>query len=376
MAGRRPEISVRRAAHLVLYWGAAGLVVHDYADGTLTAATPEICAALDFCAEWRRVPEIAADLNVTAPMAAQLVRALVARGLLIRSDRAETPAHIRMHAWDAWNPAAGLFHDVTRRVRFLAPQTATRFMKRRLVETPPPPPVKRVRGSPTLSLPAPNAAGEFAHVLLSRRTWRRFGSGDVSLGQLATTLGLALGVQRWVTTPYGRVPLKTSPSGGARHPIEAYVCVRRVSGVRAGLYHYASDAHLLERLRGGDLTSRLHQWMPNSASFTRAAFVVIFTAVLERELWRYPYARAYRAALAEAGHVCQTFCLTATWLGLAPFCLMGLDDAAIEQDLGVDGVRETVVYAAGAGARPRGAASAPRRRGHLASVPNPAFTDL
>ena len=89
--------------------------------------------------------------------------------------------------------------------------------------------------------------------------------------------------------------------------------------------------------------------MPHSEYFAKAAFVVMMTAVLDRQVWRYPYARAYRAALTEAGHVCQTFCLTATWLGLAPFCLMGLDDAAIEQDLGIDGVRETALYVAGAG---------------------------
>ena len=107
------------------------------------------------------------------------------------------------------------------------------------------------------------------------------------------------------------------------------MCVRRVTGVRPGLYHYAADAHALERIWGGDLSSRLRIWMPHSGYFAKAAFVVVLTAVLERQVWRYPYARAYRAALAEAGHVCQTFCLAATWRGLAPFCLMGLDDEAI-----------------------------------------------
>ncbi len=113
--------------------------------------------------------------------------------------------------------------------------------------------------------------------------------------------------------------------------------------------------------------------MPHSGYFARAAFLVVLTAVLERQVWRYPYARAYRAALAEAGHVCQTFCLAATWRTLAPFCLMGLDDEAIEQDLGIDGVRETVLYVAGAGARPRGTPWAPRAKGSLRAHANPTF---
>jgi SagB-type dehydrogenase family enzyme len=372
---RRREQSrgVRRVEHLVLYWNGAGLVLHDYATGTLTPATPEICSTLDFCGEPRTLQDVARHLSVSAPMARRLVRALVARGLLARADRVGTPAHVRMRAFDPWNPAAGLFHDVTRRVEFLSPSAADKFMRRRAAASPMPPPVKRVRGVPRVALPRPVAASEFPQVLLGRRTWRRFGTSPVSIEQLATTLGLTFGVQRWVPTSLGRLPLKTSPSGGARHPIEGYVCVRRVVGVPPGLYHYAADVHALERLRSGDLTPRVRAWMPHSEYFARAAFIVILTAVMDRELWRYPYARAYRAAVAEAGHVCQTFCLTATWQGLAPFCLMGLDDAAIEQDLGVDGVRETVLYAAGAGARPRGVDWAPRTRGSLESVRNRAL---
>ena len=78
--------------------------------------------------------------------------------------------------------------------------------------------------------------------------------------------------------------------------------------------------------------------------------------------WKYEHPRAYRVVLAEAGHVCQTFCLTATWLGLAPFCTMALADTTIEQALGVDGVTESVVYAMGAGLRPNRAATGERLR--------------
>ena len=236
-----------------------------------------------------------------------------------------------------------------------------------------PAPAKRLRGAPTVSLPAPNYSGEFPETLLARRTWRRFGAAAVSRQDLATTLALAVGVQHWAPTPSGPVPLKTSPSGGARHPIEAYVCARKVTGLPAGLYHYASADHRLERIRRGDMTARLRDWMPHSGFFAKAAFVVVLTAVLERQLWRYSYARAYRAALAEAGHVCQTFCLAATWRGLAPFCLMGLADSLIEEDLGIDGVGETVLYVAGAGARPRGTAWAPRARGSMIARRNPVF---
>jgi hypothetical protein len=68
-------------------------------------------------------------------------------------------------------------------------------------------------------------------------------------------------------------------------------------------------------------------------------------------MWKYHLARAYRVVLLDAGHLCQTFCLVATWLGLAPFCTAtaALKDTLIEKDLGIDGIRESVLYVAGVG---------------------------
>ncbi len=88
---------------------------------------------------------------------------------------------------------------------------------------------------------------------------------------------------------------------------------------------------------------------------------MLMTAVFDRVQWRYPFARAYRAILAESGHLCQTFCFVATALGLAPFCTMALADSRIERDLKIDGVSESVIYAAGVGTGPRGS-TGPRAR--------------
>ena len=370
------RLRFRRSPFVVLYWRGARLVAHDYAHGHVAEISPAIAAALHASTGWQTVRGLERALGVSTVRAADYARVLLSHGFVRRAGAKPDPRERAMALLDAWNPAAGLFHDVSRRVRFLSPAAASAFARRRAKEVHMPPVVKRVRGAEVVRLPKVQLAGEFPSVLRSRRTWRRFGSAPVSLSALGTALALTVGVQHWVPTALGRLPLKTSPSGGARHPIEAYVCARRVSGLPAGLYHYASDRHRLECVRRGDLSRRLREWMPHSEPFTKAAFLVVFSAVLERETWRYPYARAYRAVLAEAGHVCQTFCLTATWLGLAPFCLMGLDDVAIERDLGLDGVRETVLYAAGAGSRPRGVTWAPRRKGRLPSFPNAALTDL
>jgi SagB-type dehydrogenase family enzyme len=136
------------------------------------------------------------------------------------------------------------------------------------------------------------------------------------------------------------------------------------------VYHYCARRHALARLRAGATAAQIRSYLPHSGYFAGASALALFTAVFKRQLWRYPYSRAYRAALIEAGHVCQMFCLTSTALALAPFSVMALADSLIERDLGIDGITETVLYAAGVGRPPRNTSWAPRPRGTLPVRPN------
>jgi SagB-type dehydrogenase family enzyme len=135
-----------------------------------------------------------------------------------------------------------------------------------------------------------------------------------------------------------------------------------VKGIASGIYHYQPGSHELHLVRG--LTARASRaamvaYLPRQGFYGDASALVLMSAVFPRVQWRYPFARAYRTVLAEAGHHAQTFCLAATWLGLAPFCTMALADSRIERDLGIDGVSESVLYATGVGPRPAGVTWAP-----------------
>jgi SagB-type dehydrogenase family enzyme len=230
-----------------------------------------------------------------------------------------------------------------------------RYMEGLTHEKAMPVPVKHYRRAAQIVLPAPRMEGEFTRVLTARRTWRRFAAGKLALAELATLLGLTWGVREWVAVPpLGRFAVKTSPSGGALHPIEAYVVARDVGGISPGIYHYDATRHRLELLRRGMTRDRMSDYVMGQRWFSEAAAFVFMTGVFTRTQWKYRYPRAYRVVLAEAGHLCQTFCLVATWLGLAPFCTMAMADSKIDRDLGIDGVTEGVLYVAGVGNRPAG----------------------
>ena len=272
-----------------------------------------------------------------------------------------------MTAFDRWNPEAGFFHTATKDVRYWSRQESARRARKRV--DPKPASQKRYRGVEQIDLPEP-VEGQFAAVAAARRTWRRFSKVPITLEDLSTVLGVSAGVQKWARVGNSEIPLKTSPSGGARHPIECYAVVRNVTGLKPAIYHYAADRHALERIGGPVPIDRMRAYVPRSPYFANASAMVFFTAVFARQLWRYTYSRAYRAALIEAGHVCQTFLLTATSLGLAPYCVMGLADTLIETDLGIDGIAESVLYCAGVGRPPRGTSWAPLPRGTLTVRPN------
>jgi SagB-type dehydrogenase family enzyme len=254
-----------------------------------------------------------------------------------------------------WHPLAALFHFATKDAEWVT-EGQRRVREAALVakaRSSPPPAAYKPTSSRERALPRREKDGEFRDVLLARRTWRGFGRRSIEIEDLGTLLDITFGVQMVGQAGKGVTALfKTSPSGGARHPIEAYVLAIRVNGLDRGLYHYSPQSRGLHLIRRGASAAQAVKYLCGQSWFRGTAVVVLMTAVLPRLWWRYGHPRAYRAVLLEAGHVCQTFCLAATWLGLAPFCTMALDDSRIERDLGIDGVHEALVYAAGVGTRP------------------------
>jgi SagB-type dehydrogenase family enzyme len=359
---KQAAVSYRRSRHIVAYWAGGELQLHNYAVRNTYAGDALTLALLDFFTEWRTLGSLIGSVEFPAARIERAVERLTRAGFLLRSDRQPDAREAAFErAWTTWNPSAGFFHSATRDCDFAEGEPlANDVLRARAKTRPQPPRHKHYPGHPTVNLPHMAADGSFAHVLLERRTWRRFGRGGVTAAQLGTLLGLSFGVQKWIDLQaLGRAMLRTSPSGGARHPIEAYVVVRGVSGIREGLYHYSSANHTLALLGRGRARSRIERYLPGQDFFASASVLVIMTAVFPRTEWQYPFPRAYRVVHLEAGHFCQTFCLVATALGLAPFCTAALADSIIEHDLQIDGITESVIYACGAGTRPQRADWAP-----------------
>lgn len=364
-------VNFRRSSHIISYWVRRQLVFENYATGRKVTADPLTAAVLHFFDRWRPAKALVRRMReeFTPASLEAAIASLERASLLQRSDTPITGTERALEGWSAWNPAAGWFHLSTKDVAYGNGADLDRYLRSRLDREPVPPVLKRYPHAEQLALPAARSEGEFARVLLDRRTWRSFSKRPLELSDLATLLGLTWGAQRWLDLgEIGSMPLKTSPSGGGRHPIEVYVLAPRVKGLPRGLYHYLPDKHALERLSEGATSRTVVRYLADQWWFGDACALLVMTAVFPRVQWRYRFPRAYRAVLVEAGHFCQTFCLVATWLGLAPFCSMAFEDSLIEADLGINGVTESALYAAGVGRRPEGVAWTPWPRRRRASA--------
>jgi SagB-type dehydrogenase family enzyme len=214
-----------------------------------------------------------------------------------------------MHGWKKWSPSASHFHFGTKDVKYERNDAEDFSSLRELVKRKPlPPRRKQYPGVKRVKLSIPDRTDEFSRALQERRTWREFSRKPLDLRQLETLLWLVFGVQAWARIPgVGRLPLKTSPSGGALHPLEAYALIRNVSGIAPGIYHYDDEGHSLELLRAGCRRAEIQKLLADQDWFCDSAFVVFLTDAFQRSQCKYEHPSAYRVVLAEEGYVCQTF---------------------------------------------------------------------
>lgn len=173
------------------------------------------------------------------------------------------------------------------------------------------------------------------------------GPGVLALGQLLAAapgpashfdladLGRVLYLSSGITLHRGGRALRAAPSSGALFPSELYVAARRVGGLAPGLYHYDPQQHRLDLL--GPLPAATGAPQADDADA-----LVLLSAVFRRTGYKY-HNRAYRYALADAGHLLENLRLAAHGAGLAADLLRQFDEGVAAKALGIDGVEEGVL---------------------------------
>ncbi|PZG52034.1 hypothetical protein C1I98_07800 [Spongiactinospora gelatinilytica] len=357
------QTEFRRARTLTIYWHEGELTAENYLESRSTDAEAENAVAVDARAvellerftDWSTPEKVAAGLGeFDAGSVREAVLALAEAGLLVDRDGARREEAF-LHAWRDWGEEARFFHFGTRNTIYTGDGVEQRRSDARWVRRTggdPPAIFKSYPDAPRIHLPRIflPLTDPFGDVLTRRRTHRVFTGEPVTLARLSTALFYTFApMQLYDAGDLGTLILRTSPCGGARHEFEGYVAVLDVEDVPPGLYHYNAEVHALELVDPTFDRSRLHRLTYESEMCTPSAFVCFVTAVFERTMYKYRHSRALRVTLLSAGHLAQTFVLTATAVGLGAWQSAAFRDEELDAALGVDGFAEGALYMFGAG---------------------------
>jgi SagB-type dehydrogenase family enzyme len=186
-----------------------------------------------------------------------------------------------------------------------------------------PDPFRTYAGAPRVALPlvADELPARYSELYVPGAVAPR----ALGLASVAALLELALGITAWKEFEGSRWALRSDPSSGNLHPTEGYVVLPEVPGLAAGVYHYVSRDHALERrcALSGEAASELARHLP------QGGLLFGLSSIHWREAWKYGE-RAFRYCQHDAGHAVAAVALAAAGLGwdcrlLADF---GDDDVA------------------------------------------------
>ena len=189
-----------------------------------------------------------------------------------------------------------------------------------------PDPFRRYEGAARLELPllADRVPTPFAAV----RRGALPDAAPLDRDGVAVLLELSLGLSAWKSFRGSTWALRCNPSSGNLHPTEGYVVCPDLPGLPAGVWHYVSLDHVLER-----------RWEPDAASwrgaFPRDGIILGFSSIHWREAWKYGM-RAFRYCQHDVGHAAAAAAYAAAALGWRVCRLEQWGDADVAHLLGLD----------------------------------------
>jgi SagB-type dehydrogenase family enzyme len=247
--------------------------------------------------------------------------------------------------WKFGFPSA-MLHLSCSNSEFMSMEQATTEQIERLARSPSPPLFTKdcpIEGS--IGFQKKSKISELLRLMATRRTNRSSEPKEICRHSLLDCLFAGLGITAFTTTVAGELPLKMTPSGGARNPFEAYVLVKNIAGMHPGFYHFsASDCRLspiassLEGLSSSQLLGG-QAWADDMPA------IVFLVAMFERTMWKYRDDNAYRVILIEAGHIAQNIILAATAHGLTGCPTAALAHDEIADRLGLTSDMHNPLYA-------------------------------
>jgi len=214
----------------------------------------------------------------------------------------------------------------------------------------------KVRSGEIISLPAIGTLKmpemPLAKAIEQRRSVRKYSPVPLKQEELSFLLWASSWARDFRSTEQMEITFRNVPSAGSRHPLETFLDIRRVEGIKPGLYYYHPVKHCLILYDDSpEIAAKIYEGCMFQEMIPTAAVNFILTAVPYRTVWRYGQ-RGYRYLYLDAGHIGQNIHLAAEAID-AGACMIGAFlDEAMNDAIGLDGIDEFVIYIASVGKKP------------------------
>ena len=214
----------------------------------------------------------------------------------------------------------------------------------------------KVRSGEIISLPAIGTLKmpemPLAKAIEQRRSVRKYSPVPLKQEELSFLLWASSWARDFRSTEQMEITFRNVPSAGSRHPLETFLDIRRVEGIKPGLYYYHPVKHCLILYDNSpEIATKIYEGCMFQEMIPTAAVNFILTAVPYRTVWRYGQ-RGYRYLYLDAGHIGQNIHLAAEAID-AGACMIGAFlDEAMNDAIGLDGIEEFVIYIASVGKKP------------------------
>ncbi|HEX8522789.1 MAG TPA: SagB family peptide dehydrogenase [Tepidisphaeraceae bacterium] len=196
---------------------------------------------------------------------------------------------------------------------------------------PQPVPFKSYPDAPIIDLPPPQSDAANVSLIDAMLDRAQPSPRRLDLPRLSTLLFYSIGI----TGESSGFRLRAAPSSGALFPTEFYLFATTIDGLDAGSYHYDRDRHRLHRLSASSEVA--HTIVPPGADGA-----IALTAVFRRTGYKYRD-RAYRYAVADAGHALENLRIAATCIGVNAQPSPEFDESYIAAALNISETEEGVL---------------------------------
>jgi SagB-type dehydrogenase family enzyme len=177
-----------------------------------------------------------------------------------------------------------------------------------------------------IKLPEPDKSKPLAKLLVKRKSSRKYTLSPLKLEELSQLL--------WATYGLVNSRRRVVPSAGATYPVEVYVFVKNIEGLKPGIYKYNEHEHSLILLKEGDYSKELSYACLNQDWVYTAPVNIVIVALYERTTSWYGE-RGFRYIYMEAGHIGQNIYLTCADLNLGTVAVGAFHDEEIKRIIGL-----------------------------------------